>query len=169
MADAADAPDVLSGEGGHLAPEGSGLRIDQRIGVLQTKQQQPTITARECAALYGLSAKSVERVWASATVDLQPVLRSMAGDMVGVYEQAVREGALKGRHEGVRDFLIDGGALPDRAKAGTGLSVTVVVSAPPGTPQFVAIQAPAPLVLEAQAGPQAPLTPLLPPGTHGDA
>jgi hypothetical protein len=168
MARRSESPTAPAGEGGRLASPRSELGLAQRHGILQTKAAQPLLTDAEIAAQYGVSPKAVTALLAAVTTDLQPTLRTYAPEVGELYLQAVREASLKGRHEAARDFLIDGGALPDRAKSGTGLNVTVIVSAPPGTPQYDATLAPPPLVLDVQAGPQAPLTPLLPPPL-GDA
>lgn len=146
--------------GGTLARPETKLGIAQRRGILQTKAQQPTATHAEIAALYGVSAKSVERMLAMATVDMQPVIRTYADDLGEAAVDAALFAAKEGKGQQAVELMIASGALPDRQKAGTGLNVTVIVSAPPGTPQYQPHQAPPVLVLEASAGPQFALTPL---------
>lgn len=164
MADAETALVPEPGEGGRLAHAHSVLGATQRAGILQTKAQQPHLTHAEIAGLFGVSRKAVTALLASVTTDMQPVLRSYAAEAGELYWQAVQAAAAEGDYKGPQEFLRDAGAMPDRTKhaAGSGLNVTVVVSAPPGTPQYVAVSAPPKLadVWDTQAGPQAALTPL---------
>lgn len=164
MSDATAALVPEPGAGGRLAHAHSVLGMQQRVGILQTKASQPHLTHAEIAALYGVSTKAVTALLASVTTDIQPVLRSYAAEAGELYWQAVQAAAAEGDYKGPQEFLRDAAAMPDRTKhaAGSGLNVTVVVSAPPGTPQYVAVSAPPKLaeVWENQAGPHAALTPI---------
>jgi hypothetical protein len=150
------------GVGGRLAHAHSTLGATQRAGILQTKAQQPHLTDGEIAGLFGVSVKAVRALIASVTSDMQPVLRSYAPEATELYWNAVQMAAAEGDYKGPQEFLRDAGAMPDRSKnaGGSGLNVTVIVSAPPGTPQYQPHAAPPVLVLEASAGPQLALTPL---------
>jgi hypothetical protein len=168
MASATNDPDAAAGVGGALAPKRSELGMAQRAGIIARKASNPLLTAEDLAREHNCSPSAVRGLLATMILDLQPILRTYTIDLGEAAVDAALMAAKDGKGQQAQELLMIAGAVPDRAKSGTGLNVTVIVSAPPGTPQYDATLAPPPLVLDVQAGPQAPLTPLLPPPL-GDA
>lgn len=129
----------------------------QRRGILATKAAQPLLSDTEIAAQYGVSRQAVTAVLAALNTDMQPVFRTYADEVGEAYKDAVLASAREGRYQGARAFLIDAAAIPRPGTDNRTLSITV--SAPPGTPGYDATAAPPMLadVYDTPAGPPLPI------------
>lgn len=148
--------DAATGAGGALASRFSSVGFAQRSGILRAKHERPLLTDAELAAEFGVSSTAIAALLASVGRDLQPVLKTYAEDVGEAYLNAVLASAKEGKYQGARAFLIDAAAIPRPGADNRTLSITV--SAPPGTPGYSAADAPPMLseVYDTPAGPPMP-------------
>jgi hypothetical protein len=156
MAEGHTEPETPPRGGGALARPHSSLGMAQRRGILATKASQPLLTDSAIAKQFGVSRQAVTATLAALNTDMQAAMRTYADEVGEAYLSAVLSSAADGKYQGARAWLIDSAAIPRAGSDNRTLSITV--SAPPGTPGYSAADAPPMLaeVYDTPAGPPLP-------------